>query len=126
MTDTIGPEPIPPETETIEQRLIELFQDTITPITIPFDESPETKESLDFFLASITKLDKTSTQIKIQVPENGLIPTVSTNIMSTAKTIRDDTDRKLKEIFDGAEPTKFKKEYVATLDIGTNQNQIQK
>ena len=119
-------EPTPPKTETVEQRLIELFQDTITPITIPFDESPETKESLDFFLASITKLDKSSTQVKIRIPENGLIPIVSTDITSTAKTIRDDTDRKLKEIFDGAEPTKFKKEYVATLDIGTKQNQTQK
>jgi hypothetical protein len=104
--------------KTIEQKLIELFQNTIN--TIDESESPETKESLDFFLESIMKEDKSSTQVKIQVPEKGLIPTVSTSIIRTAKTIQDDTDRKLKEIVND-EPTNYKKEYVATININQNQ-----
>ncbi len=97
--------------------LKELFKNTVKSNNIMIEESDNKKQSLDVFLADIIQNDKSSTKIKIEVNDKGTIPNINTITSRTRETMKNDTDRKLREIFTNKTPDTKTKEYVANIDI---------
>ena len=104
--------------DSITAQLIKLFEETIK--SISFDKEPVSEESLAFFLAANTKPDKSTTEISIQVPEDGLIPNIATRRVRDTSTLRKQTDDNLREMFANkpVEPPTYKKNYNAKIIIG--------
>jgi hypothetical protein len=104
----------------MSDQLIQLFEETFEEFKEKIDknidsepvskESPVPKESLAFFLAANTKPHKSSTEISIQVPEDGVIPNIATHMDMDASTILKQTDDDLRKMFANkpVEPPKSK------------------
>jgi len=110
-------------------QLFQLFEETfkkidknikVKPVS---QESPVPEESLAFFLAANMKLNKSSTEISIQVPEDGVIPNITTNRRWPASTIRKQTDDDLRKMFENkpVEPQRYTKTYNAKISINDKQ-----
>ena len=92
-------------------QLIQLFEETFNAKienNIAFE--PVSEESLAFFLAANMKLNKSSTEISIQVPEDGVIPNIATHMNIDASTIQKQTYDELRKMFANkpVEPPKSK------------------
>jgi len=98
--------------------LKELFKNTVRSNIINIVQPVnEDAPSLDVFLADMIQKDESSTKIKIEVNDKGMIPTVKTTTSRTRETMENDTDRKLREMFTNKTPDTQTKEYVAKIDI---------
>ena len=106
----------------INGQLIQLFEETIKKNS--FYKEPVSDESLAFFLAANTKPDKSSTEISIQVPEDGLIPNIATRRVRDASTLQKQADDNLREMFANkpVEPPTYKKNYNAKIIINGQMN----
>ncbi len=98
--------------------LKELFKNTVRSNIIMIVQ-PDNKDaqSLDVFLADMIQKNESNTKIKIEVNDKGTIPNINTITSRTRETMKDDTDRKLREIFTNKTPDTKTKEYVANIDI---------
>lgn len=96
----------------MSDQLIQFFEETFKKNIENIEFKPDSKESesLAFFLAANTKPHKSSTEISIQVPEDGVIPNIATHIDMDASTILKQTDDDLRKMFANkpVEPPKSK------------------